>query len=273
VNRLARLGVLLLLAGCASGGHAHKYGTYIGPSGGGSGTIADGSITPAKLSITIQDSSAIAVTGGTINGTNLNLVNAWADARAVEQRALVPGLTRWKRLNFGLVPIGMTAGRDNSALRGDGASLNVGAATALDFSTNAYYFPKTVGWAVSYRAIFRAPAASNLAILGMRNAAGSHAIQAGFDNAQDTTHFMFKIVGAGTTVVISAIAAGVIPANTAVDLTLACDATTLTMMINGVSVATTTTLTNLSDEVMSLYFFNTVSNDLTLLDGLIGVVL
>lgn len=273
----ATAGGLLAVAGTPTvaptvGIAAMAANTIIANATSGSAVPTAASATAVRTILGVQPSTAVAITGGTIAGTNINRDVDWYAARAAEQAALMPALTRWKRIPCGLSGTAITPVTTGTA--GEGGSLNGPSGAVAVFSNNVFYKLKTVGGAVSFRCIFEAPVGGRVAFIGAHNAANSVAWVFGTDGTFDATHLMFRTVntGGGGPLLIAVASTFVITAGQAIDVTFVKDATTLTLMVNGTTVATDTDLTYMTDEAMQLYIFNTTLNDVQVTDGLIGMV-
>jgi hypothetical protein len=219
-------------------------------------------------------SPASASAAGTMSAANFVKLagitpDGWESARWAELQAAFPALTNYYVVKPGQEPASYTVG---AAMTGDasvvGGGLTPANGVSRAWSCSVYQTPKTTSFGIVFQAKLGAPTAARAAQVGIVNVGGTNTFNMATDNAVSTTHFTYRILGGGTTT-----AATTIPATTNVsNFMMGCDATTAKFYVNNVVGATTTTLTNLTDQAMEPYNFNTITLDCIIYRVMIGYI-
>jgi hypothetical protein len=237
------------------------------------GTASATGLTPAQIQtmLSVQPSSAVAITGGTITGVNTATRSAQGAESSADKAfsddydqfrksayatmiAAVPALTGFKSwdepFNFLTSTSAMTG---DANYEGGGLTCN-GTVQLFGGST----FQNTAGgnWAIFFEGKVVIPTSGVLVQLGLSNAAGSDAVWIGSANSVDATHYMFRIkTGGGNTTVT-----GSASADTSRHIFgLTDNGTTITGWVDGVSIGTTTTRTFLTTEAMIPFIYSDAS--------------
>ncbi len=203
-------------------------------------------------------SDGVTLEGDGSSGDPFAVVNpdVWYDTQRAAMKALVPQLTRFRD-----IPIAMKGnGSIDSTVALDGGVEGGGLGVAsnsvwLRFTETVFQTPKTGKWAIAFQAKFPAITVSSAAYFGLVNAGSTHLVAMGAVQSIDATHYVLQVTGAATTAPPTSLVA-----NTNVhDCVLAFDGTTITLQVDGVTIGTTTTLTNLNDEGMSIASFSSAA--------------
>lgn len=208
-----------------------------------------------------------ASSGGGSSSNFVTYGTAWHSARITEMLAVVPQLTQFNPLWIGSNGGALTIAAKNTI--GEGGSTAYTAATVNQITQALFMTPKTGKWAVAFRCVYAVPVAARYGRIGIINTANSHLVSLSGLQSSDATHFTLEIIGAATTSVIASGTGSVISGGTAINMLLAGDGTTITAQVNAVTVASTTTLTNLSDEPMGLFSQGAQTQDAYVIDNAI----
>jgi hypothetical protein len=195
--------------------------------------------------------------------------SGWAASRWREMKSAFPALTDAIYIKPGTEPASFTVG---AAMTGDasvvGGGLTPANGVSRAWSCSVFQTPKTTSWAVTIQAKLGAPTAARAAQVGIVNVGGTNTVNMATDNAVSTTHFVYRILGAGTTAAATTILAHTNVAN----FMMGCDAVTAAFYVNNVLGASTTTLTNLTDQAMEPYSFNTITTECIVYKVLVGFI-
>lgn len=186
-----------------------------------------------------------------IPGNNLTDYDGWFAAQVDLMRTYAPACTNFRDLKMGEVSNGATISATGDAAIVQGGITPAGA-TATMFTRSVWQTFKTTSWAMAFRGIISQSSAGSFNQLGASNAANSH--DCGFTalSTVHATHLILRLHG-GT---ITNVDSGVDADDNIHDFVLTFNGTTLTGFRDGVSIATTTTLTNLTDEPTYIYGYN-----------------
>lgn len=239
-------------------------------SGGG---VSTASLPLVVTGADVAINAATTSTAGSLSAadkTKLDSMSSggWFDTRALAMSALIPQITEFKILPLGidLMGRGIALGNEGT-LEGGGISNGAaGTVTALGFPITQNL--KTNRWTMSFRAKLAVPDVTHtVSQVGWINQATTHGLFIGPNTGQDATHFVLRILGAGTTPVVL----GVADAN-AHDWDVTFDLTTVTVYMDGVSAGSTAVLTNLMAEAAIPMISATVAHDVQIAKMLLGYV-
>lgn len=203
-------------------------------------------------------------------GGSSQVPDGWYSARVQEMLAVVPALTDFEPYKIGLYALGAgtsTVIVDDSGSEGGGkqaAASNV----PLSFAGTLFQHPKSGNWAICFRGVLVAPASGQTNLIGIINNANSHSVNAGSIFAVDTTHWTLQIAGAANTNV----AGGIVADGNYHNFMLTGNGTTVSLYVDNVLAASTTTLTNLSDEGMLPYISATTAGNALITKFIYGFV-
>lgn len=247
-----------------------KYGTGVTqwqafPGSGSGGGIADGGVSaPLSGAGSVANPLAIAAAttsaAGSLSAADKVLLNGltagnWYGLRKAEMLAAVPQLTEFKYVTVGVEPFGVSPSASVNIGTAEGGSMTGADTTVTSFASPIFQTPKTGKWAIVFRAKLTGPTSGKNNQVGIVNVGETHNVIAGSIFADDATHYVLRIFGAGSTEVVSTtVGDGALH-----NFMLTGNGTNVTLKVDNVQVATTSTLTNLSDEAMGPFLFNTTS--------------
>jgi hypothetical protein len=208
----------------------------------------------------------VAVAG--ITGARWVLDGDWHALQRARMKTLVPALTKFQSVKPGANPLSATTGAVTGDANVEGGGISPANASSRSFGTTIFQTTKSQAWAIAFRFQLNGPTTGKSNWVGIINAAGTHDVAIASVFATDNTKLVLEIDGAATTNVVSTFVNDQLQH----DGILAFDKTTISMTIDGATVASTTTLTNLVDEAMMSWVFNTTHGDAIVADIEYGFV-
>lgn len=194
--------------------------------------------------------------------------NAWAVQQQNRMKAAAPLLTKFTYMKQGQNPLASNIAAVTGDASGVGGVLLFAGGTGRIFGVSIFQQCLTKSFGIAFRGALLGPTSGRVAQLGLSNVANSNVITVETAFAVDPTKYVLHIVGAGTTDVVSTLVADL----GYHDFMITGDATTVTMWVDGINVASTSTLTNISDQPMFMYAFDTTAGDTLLLEALYGYI-
>lgn len=194
--------------------------------------------------------------------------DTWANNVADLMLAAVPALTRFEYFKIGFNSLGAAVGAVTSDALIPGGGMTTPNATFKAFGTSLIQLPKTTPWSLGVRAKLLGPTVARQSHVGLFNAATTRAVQIFVNPTTDATHYVLS-VGDATPLNIAATTLADAAWH---DFVITFDLTTLALWIDGVSVASTTTLTELVDEALYLTIYNTIAGESVLQRVVFGYV-
>lgn len=201
----------------------------------------------------------------------LSLPDSWAKLRENEIRALPECATLNEFRSFTL-GVQSPPGADfvaDAAVEGGGVKPTAGAVTHSFLSNSIFQTCKTGHFAIEFRFEMSAPASTKFTEVGLASTGAAHEFTISSNADVDATKFYIRIAGAGTTN-----SSNQTVVNDALfhNGRLTGDGTTIRMYIDNVLAASTTTLTNLSDEPLGAYAFSSAGSSVIVTEFIYGFV-
>lgn len=192
----------------------------------------------------------------TIPPSSAGQTDEWATEQEAFLQAAIPTLSAFQFIKIGQAPGGTALATQAVDGGVEGGGYGVASDTLwLRYTSSVYLTPKTGVWGIAFEAKLPTITSAKTAYLGLVNAASTNLVGVGAVFASSQTHFVLHIVG-GTTTSATSTQAGDTSLHT---FAITFDLTTVTLYVDGVSVATQTTLTNLTDQAMQLGGFCSAS--------------
>lgn len=237
-------------------------GTPVSDTGGGYWTLAKSSATVDHTSVeavlrdpTLRWLSAVATstTPGLMSAadktklTDLDF-DGWLKGVVDIMHAAAPALTNFREIKAGDYPgytSLVTAALNDARVVGGGIG-NVDADGSGAFSVSLTSRPKTTSWAFACRAKLKTSTAAAFNFIGFINAANTHDYGIATFSTKDATKYLIYTYNGGEKFTASSLVCD----DGWHTFVLAFDGTTITLFVDGVSVATQTDISKISDEVV-----------------------
>ena len=190
------------------------------------------------------------IPASTSGATNMGTGAAWTSAQTFLQ-GKIPQLTGFEYLKIGTYALGTTVGvgvANDGQTEGGAETISGGA--ARNFGATIYQTPKSGKWGFVMRGKMPVPIAAKVSKVGLINAASTHTLSFNSDQSVDAAKGFLSIVGAGTTSTTPSYTFDTLTH----DFAFTGDGTTVkASMLDTILVASTSTLTNLTDEGLAFF--------------------
>ncbi len=241
---------------------------YPPASGGGSGTVTSVTATTSNA-VNNSDAAnpiindATAAQAGTesaaqfVKVTNYDF-NSWYSGAVTTMKTAVPALTNFWGMKLGTFPSGVTpatAATNDAQVAGGGMGNIVGGGAQV-FTNSLTLTPKTTSWAMAWRAKLITSVAGAFNFIGFIDVTNGHDYGIATFSTDDATKYLIYTYNGAEKFTASSLACD----DAFHTFVLTFDGTTLTLFVDGVSKATQTDLSKMTDEAVFPTIEGTVAN-------------